>query len=100
MVRSLDIMNEQLELGQTKVICSDGGKFIDYVELLFSQTTKVQFAPSNNRKMVRLSVSDNTLELPQLDCLITKEILRNFILSLKNIYNELIDEENINGECD
>lgn len=93
MAKTLDIIDKQLELGQTKVISSDGGRVIDYVELLFSPTTKVQFAPSNDKKTIRLSVSDNTLELPQLDCLITKEVLRNFILNLKNIYNQLKDEE-------
>lgn len=93
MGKTLDIIDRQLELGQTKVISSDGGRVIDYVELLFSPTTKVQFAPSSDKKTVRLSVSDNTLELPQLDCLITKEVLRNYILNLKNIYNQLEDEE-------
>lgn len=93
MSKTLDIIDKQLELGQTKIISSDGGKFIDYVELLFSPTTKVQFAPSNDKRTVRLSVSDSTLELPQLDCLVTKEVLRNYILNLKNIYNELLDEE-------
>lgn len=94
-MKTLDIIDKQLELGQTKIISSDGGKFIDYVELLFSPTTKVQFAPSKDKKTVRLSVSDNTLELPQLDCLITKEVLRNYILNLKNIYNQLDDEEDL-----
>ncbi len=93
MSKSLDIIDRQLELGQTKVISRDGGRIIDYVELLFSPTTKVQFAPSADRKFVRLSVSDNTLELPQLDCLVTKDVLRDYIISLKNIYNELEDEE-------
>ena len=93
MAKTLDIIDKQLELGQTKIISSDGGRVIDYVELLFSPTTKVQFAPSDDGKTVRLSVSDNTLELPQLDCLISKEVLRNYILNLKNIYNQLLDEE-------
>lgn len=93
MGKTLDIIDRQLELGQTKVISSDGGRVIDYVELLFSPTTKVQFAPSNDKKTVRLSVSDNTLELPHLDCLIAKKVLRNYILNLKNIYNQLEDEE-------
>lgn len=93
MGKTLDIIDRQLELGQTKIISHGGGKIIDYVELLFSPTTKVQFAPSNDMKAVRLSVSDNSLELPQLDCLITKSVLRDYILNLKNIYNLLLDEE-------
>lgn len=85
-------MNGKLELGQTKIISRDCGKHIDYVELLFSSTTKVQFAPYEDKRTIRMSVSDNNLELPQMDCLITKEILRNYIINLKNIYNELLDE--------
>lgn len=93
LAKTLDIIDRQLEMGQTKVISSNGGRQIDYVELLFSPTTKVQFALSEDKKSIRLSVSDNALELPQLDCLITKNVLRNYILNLKNIYNELLDEE-------
>lgn len=93
MGKTLDIIDRQLELGQTKIISSNGGKFIDYVELLFSPTTKVQIAPSEDRKTARLSVGDNTLELPQMDCLITKETLRDYIINLKNIYNQLLDDE-------
>ncbi len=98
MARTLDIIDRQLELGQTKIISSNGGIVIDYVELIFSPTTKVQFAPSEDRKTVRLSVSDNTLQLPQLDCLITKEVLHSYIINLKNIYNQLEDEEETYNE--
>lgn len=96
MARDLDIIERQLELGQVKTISHDDGKIIDYVELLFSPITKVQFAPSDDMKNIRLSVSDNNLELPQLDCIISKSVLRSFIISLKNIYNELLDDEYIN----
>lgn len=93
MTNKLDIIDRQLELGQTKVISSDGGRVIDYVELLFSPTTRVQFAPTIDKKMIRLTMSDNSLELPQMDCLISKEVLRTYILNLKNVYNQLLDEE-------
>lgn len=93
MSKTLDIIDRQMSVGQVKTISHDGGRVIDYVELLFSHTTKVQFAPTDNMKNIRLSVSDNSLELPQLDCLITKSVLRDYILNLKNIYNLLLDEE-------
>lgn len=93
MSKTLDIIDKQLELGDLKTITSNGGTVVKFVELLFSPTTKVQFAPSDNRKTVRLSISDNNLELPQLDCLINKQTLRDYIISLKNIYNFLEDEE-------
>lgn len=93
MANRLDIIDQQLELGQTKVISSDGGRIIDYVELLFSPTTKVQFAPSDDKRTIRFTVSDNSLELPQMDCLIPKNTLRDYIIALKNMYNQMMDEE-------
>lgn len=92
MSNRLNIIDKQLELGQTKVISRNGGRIIDYVELLFSPTTKVQFAPSEDRKTVRLAVSDNSLDLPEMDCLISKSVLKDYIVALKNIYNLLEDE--------
>ena len=89
MASKLDIIEDQIELGQVKTITSKGGKFVDFVELLFSPTTRVQFAPDDNLKTAMFSVSDNNLGLPQLQCNMNKETLFNFITSLKNIYNEL-----------
>lgn len=91
MGKTLDIIDRQLSVGQVKTIRT--GDYLDYVELLFSSTTKVQLAPSDDNKSVRLSVSDNSLELPQLDCIVSKNTLYNYILSLKNLYNQLDDEE-------
>ena len=88
----LDIINEQLSVGDVKTITTNGTD-IKYVELLFSPTTKVQFAPSDDKKTVRLSVSDNNFELPDLDCIIDKQTLRNYIISLKNVYNILEESE-------
>ena len=93
MAKILDIMEDQLELGQVKTITSSGGKIVDFCELLFSPTTKAQFAPSENKQTIVFSVSDNNLSLPQLECNMDKETLRNLIVSLKNIYNELESEE-------
>lgn len=87
------MMEEQIELGQVKSITSKGGTFVDFVELLFSPTTKAQFAPSKDLKTIEFSVSDNNLTLPQLQCNMDKDTLRNLIISLKNIYNELEESE-------
>lgn len=89
---NLDIIDEQLSVGDVKTITANGTD-IKYVELLFSPTTKVQFAPSDDKKTVRLSVSDNNFELPDLDCIIDKQTLRNYIISLKNVYNILKESE-------
>ena len=92
MAKTLNIIENQISVGDVKTITYNGGDNIRYIELLFSQTTKVQFAPSEDKRTVAFSVSDNNLHLPQLYCHINKSTLRDLILSLKNVYNELYDE--------
>ena len=92
MAKKLDILEEQLNVGDVKAITYNGGLNIRYIELLFSPTTKVQFAPSEDKKTLELSVSDNNLQLPDLDCQLTKDTLRDFIIALRNVYSELLAE--------
>ena len=92
LAKKLDILDEQLNVGDVKTITYNGGLNIRYIELLFSPTTKVQFAPSEDKKTIRMSVSDNNLQLPDLDCQISKDTLRDFIIALKNVYSELLVE--------
>ena len=92
LAKKLDIIEDQIELGQVKTITSKGGTFVDFVELLFSPTTKAQFAPHDNLREIVFSVMDNNLDLPQLQCNMDKETLRNLIIALKSIYNQLKDE--------
>ena len=92
MANTLDILEELLNVGDVKAIIYNGGLNIRYIDLLFSHTTKVQFAPSEDKKTVRMSVSDNNLQLPDLDCQISKGTLRDFIIALKNVYSELLVE--------
>lgn len=93
MANKLNIMEDQLEVGQVKTITSSGGTYVDFCELLFSATTKVQFAPSEDKKSISLSVSDNQLELPQLECTMDKSTLRDLIINLKTLYNQLEESE-------
>ena len=92
-MKSLQVMDDQMEIGQVKTITSNGGRTVDYCELLFSSTTKAQFAPSEDKTTMTFAVSDNNLSLPQLQCSINKEVLRDLIINLKNIYNELESED-------
>ncbi len=91
MAKTLDIIEQQLNVGDVKTISN--GNTIKYIELLFSPTTKVQFAPTSDSKSMRLSVSDNNLQMPELDCVINKETLRSYIISLKTMYNQMLDNE-------
>ncbi len=91
MAKTLDIIEQQLNIGDVKTISN--GNTIKYIELLFSPTTKVQFALSDDSKSMRLSVSDNNLQMPELDCMVTKKTLRDYIIGLKTMYNGLDDDE-------
>ncbi len=92
MAKTLDIIEDQIQVGDVKTITYNGGTNIKYIELLFSPTTKAQFVPSADKRSIAFSVSDNNLQLPQLCCQIEKSTLRDLILGLKNVYNELYDE--------
>ena len=92
LANNLDILNEQMSIGDVKII-TNGDKNVKYVELLFSPTTKVQFAPTSDMKSIMLTVSDNNLESIDLECVIEKQTMRNFLVALKNVYRELIDSE-------
>lgn len=101
---AITILDEHLELGQVKTITSDFGRIIDYVELLFSNTTKAEFKPNDSRTGLIFSVSDSNLDLPEMVCELNRDTIRNLIVSLKNIYNQLELEsdkdtsENDNGK--
>ena len=92
MTKDLDIIDRQLELGDVKVISRDGGRIVKFIELLFSPTTKAQFAPSHSNTSIRLSVKDVDLTLPQLECDMSKSTLRDLIIGLKSIYNQIDDD--------
>ena len=92
MSKTLNIIDEELNVGDVKTITCNGGENIKYVELLFSSNTKVQFSPSKDKKAIVFSVSDSHLGIPELNCVISRETLRDYIYSLKNMYNELLDE--------
>lgn len=88
-MKDFDMMDNQLELGQVKVISRNCGRIIDYVQLLVSPTTEAQFMPADNGKGVSLCVKDVDLTLPKLECNITKSTLKDLIMSLEAIYRQI-----------
>jgi hypothetical protein len=94
MANRLDILGEQLEVGDVKTITYNSGNNIKMIELLFSPTTKAQFAPTDDKKSLQISISDNILQIPELYCTIDKEKLYNLVVSLKKMYAEILE----NGE--
>lgn len=90
---AITILDEQLKLGQVKSVTSDFGRYIDYVSLLFSDTTKAEFQPNEKKTGIVFSVSDSNFDLPEMVCELDRDTVRNLIVSLKNMYNQLELEE-------
>lgn len=93
------IDDEGLKIGQVKSITSDFGRSVDYTELLFSPTTKAQFQPNEEKTGLIFSVSDSNFDLPEMVCELDRGTLRNLIVALKNMYNEL-SEPVLSAETD
>lgn len=93
MNRNFDILNNQLSVGQTKVITRDSGRIVDYIELMFSPTVKAQFVPNEDSTELGLCVKDTDLSLPKLECYITKSTLKDLIKGLENVYYQLKEKE-------
>lgn len=93
MINRLDIIDKQLELGDVKTITSGSGSIIKMIEMLFSTTTKAQFAPSDNKKSISFCIKDVNLELPQYQSEFNKKTLYDLIIALKSLYNQIEEEE-------
>ena len=86
---AITILDEQLKIGQVKSVTSDFGRYIDYMSLLFSNTTKAEFQPNEKKTGIVFSVSDSNFDLPEMVCELNRDTVRNLIVSLKNMYNQL-----------
>lgn len=90
---AITILDEQLKVGQVQSITSNFGRYIDYISLLFSETTKAEFQPNRNKTGIVFSVSDSNLDLPEMVCELSRDTVRNLIVSLKNMYNQFESDD-------
>lgn len=94
---AITILDEQLKIGQVKSVTSDFGRYIDYISLLFSETTKAEFQPNEKKTGIVFSVSDSNFDLPEMVCELNRDTVHNLIVSLKNMYNQL-ELEDVSGK--
>lgn len=86
----LNLDNFQLQLGQVRTVSKDSGQTIKSVELLLGDQTKAEMMINENLNVMNLIVRDTVLaDIPQLQCSVNKETLRNFIIGLTKLYNTL-----------
>ncbi len=86
----LNLNNFQLQLGQVRMITKDSGQTVQSIEILLGDQTKAEMMVDENQNVMNLVVRDTVLaDIPQLQCAVDKETLRNFISGLTKLYNTL-----------
>lgn len=91
MASKLSIEEEKLKVGQVKRIVSNGGKKIDFIELLLNDNVEVLFSPKGSA--LEFTISNPNVDMSNLDCSIDKETLRDFVIAIKDAYNQIITNE-------
>lgn len=92
-MKSIDDINNQLSVGQVKTIRTD--EHLDYVEMLFSKELSAQFAPLQDGN-IQFVVKDSEFKLPNMSCKMKKQVVRDLIISLKELYSQMKDEDTNN----
>ena len=90
MSNSLDILNNQMSVGQVKTIRT--GDHLDYVEMLFSNELSAQLAPLEDGT-IQFVVKDSEFKLPNMSCKMDKNTIHNLIIALKELYSEMKESE-------
>ena len=83
---NLENLDKQLNVGQVKSIRT--GSHLDYVEMKFSDELSAQLAPLGDGT-IQFDVKDNDFKLPNMSCKMTKSVIHDLIVSLKELYSEL-----------
>lgn len=90
MYKNLDILNNQMSVGQIKTIRTEN--HLQYVEMLFSDNLSAQLAPLEDNT-IQFVVKDSEFKLPNMSCKMERNTLRSLILALKELYNQLEESE-------
>ena len=90
MSNNLDLLNNQMSVGQVKTIRT--GDHLDYVEMLFSNELSAQLAPLEDGT-IQFVVKDSEFKLPNMSCKMERDTLRSLIISLKELYSQISKKE-------
>lgn len=86
----LNLDEFQLQPGQVRMITKDSGQTVQSVEILLGDQTKAEMMINEELNVMNLVVRDTVLsDIPQLQCAVDKETLRDYISGLTKIYNTL-----------
>lgn len=86
-----------LKMGEIRSIRSNGGKTLNYLELLFSPTTIAKFNVNRKTNKVDFMIDHTDLKYQDLTCALTKEVIRDLYNNIRDLHNELYDESEDNN---
>lgn len=87
----LDI-DRPLKMGEIKSIRSNGGATLNSLELLFSPTTIAKFEVNKQTNKVDFLIDNVDLKYQDLQCSISKSVLRDLYINIRDLYGELDDD--------
>lgn len=87
-----------LKLGEIKTVRSDGGRKLEQAELLFSPTTIAQFNVNRATNKIDLLMDNTDFKYQDLNCALSKKVIRDIYIIFRDLYNELDDEESEENE--
>ena len=80
----------QLQPGQIRMITKNSGQTVQSVEILLGDQTKAEMMVDEKLNVMNLVIRDTVLaDIPQLQCVVDKVTLRNYIIGLTKLYNTL-----------
>lgn len=81
-----------LKMGEIRSIRSGGGSKLNYLELLFSPTTIAKFDVNREKNTVDFTIDNTDLKYQDLSCSLSKSVIRDLYVNIRDLYNELTDE--------
>lgn len=97
MASRLSIEEERLKVGQVRQIMSSNGKKIDSITLLLNNNVEVLFVPKNDGTL-DFTISDPNIDMSNLDCTISEEVLYDLVIQIKNVYNQVVSNKRKENE--
>lgn len=89
----LQVTENDLEIGDILSITSDNGKTLKALQMLIGNQTKASMSIDFDNNCLVFKVNDTDMNLPQLQCNLSKSTIKNMICGLKEFYNLLSEEE-------
>lgn len=86
-------IDRPLKMGEVRSIRCNGGSTLTNLELLFSPTTIAKFEVNRQTNKVDFLIDNVDLKYQDLRCSLSRGVLRDLYTNIRDLYNELKDEE-------